>query len=172
MTITVGTDSYVSVADARTYLASVDKALPASNDAAESLLKRATLAIDRIYGDKFIGIRYSSNPLEWPRLANYMGPGSANVGDIGGYGYSNTGRYLEAIPREVQQATAEMAIMLDSDVDPYVQPEAAVQNSTITVDVITIAQTTSGARVSDPLYNVGLILKPVVRSGSSLRLDR
>jgi hypothetical protein len=172
MAITVGTDSYVSLANARAYLAKVGKSLPSTDSVAEDLLKQATLAIDRIFADRFIGVRISSNPLEWPRLADYVGPGGVNIGGAGGYGYSNTGRYLEPIPREVEQATSELAVLLDEGLNPYTQPEAAVMDSSITVDVISISTKASGARVDDPIFNVSLILRPVLITGSGLRLVR
>lgn len=155
MALTVGTDTYISVADANSYLALFDKSLP--EDLAEALLKKATLAMDRLYASQFIGGRISDNPLEWPRV-------SAS--------HSNTGRYLEDIPNEVAQATAELAYLLDSGVDPYTQPEALVKEKTETVDVITLSQKFEGVYRTEPLYSVRVVLKPVLVTGGTLPLAR
>lgn len=157
MAIVVGTDSYISVEDANTYLAMFGLALPADEALAEGLLKRATMAIDRVYGSRFIGVRYSDKPLEWPRISA---------------AYSMNNRYLEDIPNEVAYATAEFALMLDAGFDPYAQPAAAITETSVTVDVISTSEKYAAPRRTDTMYNITVILQPVLKTGGALSLVR
>lgn len=154
MAITLGTDSYSTIAEANAYLALDDRAIP-DDTYGENLLKRATQAIDRIYGHRFIGQRTSTNPLHWPR-------------DLAAY--SNTNRYLEKIPTELKQATAEMAVLIDSGIDPYEQPTPASRDESVSVDAISVSSTYVAPFTEKPLYKVELILKPLLTSQHGLRL--
>jgi len=147
--MTVGIDQYVSLEDANTHLARLGKT-PLADDTGDGYLVQATLAIDRNYGGRFIGVRISYNPLEWPRT-------NAT--------YSNTGRELEDIPLEVEQATAELAYRLyDEGLDPYVQPAPKTSVSETTVDVITVKGTYAGAYQEQALYSTTLVLQPLLNT--------
>ena len=156
MAITVGTDSYISHADANSYWEfNFEEGLPADGPG-NDLLKKATIAIDRLYGSRFIGWRVSSNPLSWPRNS------ASN---------SRTGRRLESIPKEVADATAEMAYLIYNGEDVYTQPGPLVKDESIQVDVISISNTFAGTyQDKSTLSKIELILAPVLTGGNGLRL--
>jgi len=92
-------DSYISVADADTYLAIYttrtdwDSATTANKEIA---LKRATQYLDNMYGARWKGIRSDEDQaLDWPRYG---------VTDHDGYGWDS-----DEMPTELLNATCEIA---------------------------------------------------------------
>lgn len=72
MALTVGTNSYADVEYASTYC---DEAGLTALTQAEASLKQATMALDRLYGGRFIGVKAALvQALAWPRR-----PTSANL---------------------------------------------------------------------------------------------
>lgn len=100
MAITVGTDSYLSVADADTYWSNRNNAVWAAADTAdkEKALREATQYLDSSYG--FIGTQITTNVLAWPRY-------DVEVvrGNFAGITYNST-----TIPPQIEDATAELAL--------------------------------------------------------------
>lgn len=140
MSITVGTDSYISLEDANTYLAAFGPADAVLTT--EAALKRATKVIDRLYRGQFIGSKTDqAQPLEWPR------DGEATI------------------PAVLGEATAEVAYTIESNqsFNPYAQPAAEVKKESVEVDVIkTTTEYVSGNSGTDPYYAVSVILAPVL----------
>jgi hypothetical protein len=142
MALTVGTDTYISLEDANTYLADFSDGTVVT----ESDLKRATLALDRLYGSRFISAKTdSTQPLQFPR-----------AGDTD-------------IPIEVEQATAELAALISNDTNPYVQPDPLVSEESVEIDVIKQSRRFADAYRSNPLYQVTLILSPWLLASGGLR---
>ena len=169
--LTVGTDSYIAVADAEAYIAA--QGLDALSDP-EVLLKRATLAIDRIYGARFIARKIlTTQPLAWPRSEGY----SYTV-DENGYFYfidsDGNPRNTNLIPAEVQQATVELAVMMDAGTNPYTQPDPFVKDESVQIDVIKTSSTYASniGHKSDPLYLITLVLRPILKNGGSIKFVR
>lgn len=96
MTLTVGSDTYISVADADAYFVARDVASwpAATSQAREAALLQATVYLDGAY--TFIGrIASSAQALAWPRLGAIDGDG----------------RSLEGIPGRLAHACAELALV-------------------------------------------------------------
>lgn len=160
MAITVGVDTYISAADASAYCTLMD--LPQLSDA-ETLLKRATKALDRIYGPNYIGTKQtSSNPLLWPRYV----PSGLDA-------YNNDTDF-SSIPSAVAEATVELAVLMDAGQSVFTQPSQGVTSESISIDVISISNSYAGSQGSseDPLYSVTLALRPVLISSGTIKLVR
>ena len=134
----VGIDSYVTLEDANAYLEAYG---PPNAFVTEQDLRRATLAIDRLYGSRFLG--YSAEPGQ-PLFFPVFGS--------------------EEIPLRVAQATAELAYLMSEEVgfDPYTTPEPSVISISKSVSGVASKTVTyaAPARV-DPLHRVNLILGPL-----------
>lgn len=165
-----GTNTYVTELEAVDYISLV-AGTPLSDP--EALLKQATLALDRIYGGRFIGRKMTSTQLlHWPR--NPDGRMSSN--EEGFYFIDSDGnfRVYTETPTEIKQATIEIAMMLDAFVDVYAQPEPRVENEQTQIDVIKISKTykQSGGYAVDALHTISLILRPLLNQSSSIRAVR
>lgn len=100
MALTVGTDSYISLADAETYATEHfigdDKTTwDAASDAdKEAALRQATQYVDAKFRDRFLGhIQSTSQALEWPRAA----------------AFDRSGRTLTGTPDAVKDTVVELA---------------------------------------------------------------
>lgn len=100
MALTVGTDSYISLADAETYAAahfigSDATAWDAASDTdKEAALRQATQYVDAKFRDRFLGyIQSTTQALEWPRTA----------------AFDRSGRTLHGTPEAVTDAVVELA---------------------------------------------------------------
>lgn len=169
--ITVGLDTYISLADARTYCSdnSLDS-LPADDTEAETLLKRAAKTMDQIYSNQYIGQKRLSSTLKWPRDFAYAQPHFDGeyiwVVDSDG----NPRDDLSGIPEELGYAQTEMAIKLQSDADSvYAQPEPALASERSKLDVMETEKTykSSSGYVADTLYKIKLILRPLLVANSA-----
>ena len=133
MALTIGTDAYVELATANTYLADFGDGSVLD----ESAIKRATVAIDRLF--MFTGTQTSSTQaLAFPRNGE------------------------TTIPKAVQYATAELAAQMLNGFDPYTAPEPVVTEETVKVDVIQTTKKYAGAYAADSLYKLRLILGSLV----------
>lgn len=184
MALIVGTNTYVSLDAATTYadLAGLSflnisdgadaEAIAIQTAKAEASLKRATLAIDRLYGARFIGFKATlQQPLLWPRHPTMETVDTEN----GAYVVDSHGNYRDftGIPVEVQHAVTELAVMLEAGYDPYVQPEPTVTEESVEVDVIKQSRKFQGVghRVNE-MHKIDVILSPLLHRGSSIRLVR
>lgn len=112
MAVTVGTDSYISLSDAETYVTNHvigdDKTTwDAASDAdKEAALRQATQFVDAKFRDRFLGyIQSTSQALEWPRTA----------------AFDRSGRTLTGTPDAVKDAVVQLAvarIVADGDLVP------------------------------------------------------
>lgn len=100
MSLTVGTNSYVAVADANTYWADRNNASWSALSTAqkEAALIEATQFIDASY--MFIGTQITTQVLAWPRYDVYI-----TKGNLAGVSYDSV-----TIPPAIKQATYELAI--------------------------------------------------------------
>lgn len=100
MTVTVGTDVYLSVVDADTYWAAKNNSTwaAASTPDKEKALREATQFIDGAFS--FIGTQVIDNALCWPRYDAYI-----TTGNFAGKSYDST-----TIPPQVKNACAELAL--------------------------------------------------------------
>jgi hypothetical protein len=138
--IEVGQDTYVSLVDANTYLAKMGYDPLAD----EALLVRATKAIDRKFGNRFMGVKtLSSQPLYWPRFI---------TDQSSMYQYNAYGDLIqwtsETIPTELKEATAELARFLDAGFDPYEQQEPGVKSKSESISgAVSVSTTYAGVFV-------------------------
>lgn len=170
MAITVGTDSYISLADARTYVAANGlTALPIVDADAEALLKRATTSLDRIYGAKYLGSKESmTQSLAWPRFVGTGYPHGTGESLYVTIDSDGNPRDFTGLQPELGQAETEMAVMLQAGVDVYAQPEpflSVERNKVSALEQEKQFKSAQGYR-NDPLYKIALILRPILTSST------
>jgi len=168
MAITVGIDTYASTAEATDYctLVGIDQL-----GSAEASLKQATIAIDRLYGARFIGVKEQlDQPLHWPRRPTASNIDQSTdwfiVDSFGNY------RNFTGIPTEVKQATIELAVMIEAGTNPYAQPAAQVTDETVELDVIKTSKKYSTGYAAEPLYKLSVILASLLQAGVVIRKVR
>lgn len=172
MTITVGTDTYISLVDAQTYATNNGLTLGANNAATETLLKQATVALDRIYGNKYLGIKATeTQSLAWPRIytnSDVIVPHYAGEWPYVTVDSDGNPRDFSGIQPESGYAEVELAAMLQSGTDPYLQPEPSL--SQIRQKVATLEEEkqfkSSQGYQTNPLYKIALILRPLLKSST------
>lgn len=161
MAITLKVDTYITVADANTYLtgAGLDE-LDSTDD--EKFLKQATKAIDRRYAPRWLGVKsLSTQSLNWPRFI---------TNQFAYYQYNAFGDLMswnsESIPTELGEATAELALMLQNGFDPYAPIAPAITEASEKVDVIQTTYKFDKAFIdlSDEWTKIDLILAPLLGS--------
>lgn len=154
MAVVVGTDTYLSVADADTYWSNRNNSTWSAADTAdkEKALREATQFIDGAY--EFIGaITSSTQVLAWPRV-------DAEIlrGNMKGVYYNNT-----TIPPQIENACAELALeALSVRLRPVEEKGGAVKREK--VDVIEI-EYQDWAPTKKSYDFVTMLLKPLLRSG-------
>jgi hypothetical protein len=150
-------NSYLSVAAADAYLASVGKTAWASLETAEkeAALIQGTRALDAYYGRMFIGERSDDEQaLRWPR---------SNAVD-------DEGIELDAnlVPSDVVAGAALMALMASTqdlfadDLSP-----SSVEESTLRVGPITISEKIRGGSNENPFREIDLVMTRVLASGGT-----
>lgn len=161
MTIVVGTETYLSVADADTYWSNRNDSTwaAASTAAKEAALRNATAYIDGSYD--FIGSQNTNNVLCWPRYNVLI-----TQGNLKGVSYDEN-----TIPPQVKNATAELAreslsaaLITSKDRGGMVKREKV---DTIEVEYM------DGAPSSKSFPHVTMLLKPLLSTqGNMARLVR
>lgn len=159
ITITVGTNSYVSLVDAETYhttYANTDWTGLTDDEAKKQALVLATQAVDLLYGTKFMSILASSSQaLLFPRLQFT----------------DNNGRLVSGIPSCLANAVAELALkqLNGDDIFPTANTTGNVKAESITVGGISI-RTDKYAPASVEAYEgfnkVEIMLRPVLKQVS------
>lgn len=168
-TLVVGTDTYITLDDARTYAATYSYTqLPTDDTVADKLLRQATLALDRIYGNRYIGTKQQSNQsLYWPRVFGSENTYEAEFGFVIVDSDGNPIQF-DVIPENLGWAEVELALLQQAGVSLYAQPPAAIIKERDKIDVLE-TESTYGVRGSgtpwseQPLYNVTLILRPLLK---------
>ncbi len=155
MAIIVGTDSYVSVADADTYWTDRNNLDWATADVAdkEKALRDATVFIDGSYEGRWIGQHPGSSAqvLAWPRN---------NARD-------SEGRDVTGIPQRVKDATSRLAIeALSAFLVSAEERDGRIQRAKVgPLDVTYFADAAAGK--SFPFLD--LMLTPLLRPSGKLR---
>lgn len=158
MALTVGTDSYVSAADAWTYIAAMGLTVTGSMDDFDAALRRATQWIDATYRLRFPGYRTSGRDqaLEWPRT---------NAWDAAGESIAT-----DEIPTEIKNATAEAAVRELASAGSL-SPDVTPGTTKILTQVEGLSWTptgSGGANSQKPvLHVVDGILAPLIGGGSN-----
>jgi len=145
MPLVVGTDTYISLTDAEAYIADYGDE---GSVVVEADLRKATLAIDRLYGGRFSGyITSPTQDLLFPRN-----------GDL-------------TIPKAVAHATVELAVLLNGGTNPYAAPEPALTEEQVEVDVLKqVRKFAGGGYAADPLHKITTILAPVLSGSAGLSM--
>lgn len=170
MALIVGTNSYISLVDAQTYAAQNGLTLGANDAATETLLLQAATAMDRIYGNRYLGQKETdTQTLGWPRIVtnvsypHYAGEWSYVTVDSFG-----NPRDFSGLQPETGYAQVELAALQQAGTDPYVQPNPAVKK--IKEKVSSLEQDREFANAqgyqADPIYKVTLVLLPLLRAST------
>lgn len=160
MALVVGTDSYLSIADADTYWLDRNNSTwsSATTPEKEKALREATQFIDGAY--TFIGEQKTDNVLAFPRHSVEVVSGNF------------TGVYYdsETIPPQIKNATAELGLeCLNARLRPSQERGGMVKREK--VDVIEVEY--SDFAPSQKSYDfVTMILKPLLRGGGQIKLVR
>lgn len=159
MTLSVGTNTYVDATTAAEYCTL--EGLSALTTPETSLV-RATRALDRLYGARFIGRKQVSNQiLAWPRFTD------TSASDAFG-----EHRDFTVIPTEVQQAAVELAVLIEANVDVYAQSKPLVIQEAIEVSGIKDSKTYARPFATRPLAKIETILAPLMSTASQIKLVR
>ena len=160
--------SYITPADARIYALANGIILPeidADDDGIglQTYLNRASIYLDRLFGDQYIGIRSNSvQQLYWPRTvtSTYDSLGN-NRDDFDGIIY----------PLELGLAATELASKLfNEQFDPFIQPDPALLEESKQLDVMKTTKKYDVPYAKDPLYALKLILKPLLRTTTTKKI--
>lgn len=172
MSLTLGTDTYITLLDARTYCSDNDLAtLPEVDADAEKLLRRATKALDRVYGNKYLGYAsVAGQPLYWPRtLATAVTPHGDGEAWLYTIDADGNPRNLTGIPHELGYATTELALMLQNGDDIYTQPFPFLKEELNKIDTLESRKVYSNVSgySEDPLYSIKLLLRPILKTADN-----
>lgn len=161
MTVTVGTDVYLSLANADTYWAARNNSTwdSAADADKEKALREATQYIDGAFS--FIGTQKPDNVLAWPRYDVFV-----RTGNFAGKTYDS-----DTIPPQVEQSCAELALeALSARLVPAAARGGAVKREK--VDVVEV-EYMDWAPSGKTFTFAAMILKPLlVNSGNFKRLVR
>lgn len=157
MALTIGTDSYVTVAEANAYHTANNNAGWTGTDGVkEAALRYATRYVDKKY--QWIGMHSGSpgQPLSWPRLDAYDSDGKIRVG----------------IPQEVKDAVCEMALSHIVDGSTLPSKDRGGQIEQVKAGSVEVKYT-SGAPSNRTYPMVDLIVsKLLAGSGATIKLVR
>lgn len=157
MTLVVGTDTYLSVADADTYWSNRNNSVwsAATNAEKEAALREATLYIDGAFN--FIGYQIITNVLAWPRDGVLV-----ESGNFAGVNYDNT-----TIPPQIKNACAELALeALSARLAPTVDRGGLVKREKI--DVVEV-EYMDFAPSGKTFTFVAMLLKPLTTGSKVVR---
>ena len=147
-------ESYISVADADTYIAAFKGANTtwdvASDSAKEIAARQATQYIDGVYNWKG-EIYASAQALDWPR--NYV--------------YNDRGLMETGVPTKLEQATAEVMYLIITGTTINVNVDRGKQTVKEKVDVIEV-EYESGASQQPSFPEVNRLLADLVVSGGQI----
>jgi hypothetical protein len=157
MTVTVGTDVYLSVTNADTYWSNRNNSTwsAATTAQKEKALREATQYIDGAY--EFIGTQKTDVVLAWPRYDVYI-----RQGNFAGVSYDS-----DTIPPQIKDACAELALECLSDRLVEVKERGGMVKRE-KVDVVEIEYMDWAP--SQKAYNfVSMILKPLLLGNKNTR---
>lgn len=155
MTVSVGVDVYIDVAEADTHHAALGQQEWAAADLAarEAALLKATRYLDGRY--RWVGLLADlGQPLGWPRIG----------------AYDSEGRYLEGIPAGIARACAELArIALTEDLSPAQDRGGRVVSEQVGGISVQYAQDAPAGRT---FPKIDMLLKGLVRGDTAVRVER
>lgn len=176
MALTVGTDTYISLADARQYCTDNDlEALPEDDTEAEKLLRRAAKALDRRWGNRYLGVKATlAQTLAWPRdvavSGSYRGQGESWMYTLDADGNP---RDFNDIPAEMGEAQVEMAVLMQNAADPLQQNQTPVIEKSVEADGVSISKKYATPSQEPAFYRVLIILRPLLKPiGGSISATR
>lgn len=154
MTITVGTNSYVTISEFEDFATDRGYTLNASTDAEkEALLIRA---MDYLESQDFIGKKAeSTQSLQWPRTNVY----------IDGYRVAS-----DSVPVEVENAQMAIAYDMDQDYDPLGVVDPAVKREK--VDVLEVEYQDGALSKSISPLSAFFLKKITIGGGGSINVSR
>lgn len=148
MALEIGTNTYADADHADRYIEIMG--LPLLSDQ-EPLLKRATRILDDIYGTRFIGTKSSDTQmLEWPRDG------------------------ASSIPPNIADATVELALLIDSGINPFAPPGPSISSESFSVGPISESKTYAQPYTGfDTFHRIEMLLARFVKSQlNNVRLVR
>lgn len=154
-------ESYASVVEADTYHASLGNtawaASTVTNEAKEIALRQATQYLDRVYGRRFKGERYTkTQALRWPR---------EDVEDPEGDELTPT-----TLPPALKSACIELALRaLAADLVPDIAAPATIANESVSVGPISLSTGYAGPKSQITRYReVDLLLGDLVYAAGEI----
>lgn len=176
MAITVGTDTYISVEDARTYAVANDLELPSEDADLELLLKRATKALDRRFGARYIGTKHTHDqPLAWPRDVSLVGT-YRGTGESWNYTVDSDGNprvFGSTIPVEMAEGTVEMAVCIDENKNPLEPNLAPYKSKEVTLGDLSSKYEYASAQAPLSSFNtVYVVLRPLLKKNTGIAMTR
>ena len=159
-----GANAYLASAAAETYWTDRSYDFTGPVIQFENAIVRATQYLDGVYGERFIGRKYTREQgLEWPRYAAY---------DHNGFLLP-----VDEVPELVKFATAELALKIAMDSTVLLPDVAADEAARKTVDVIGPIRTertySDPVGDRDPIFKlVEAILSPVIVGEAEIELVR
>lgn len=160
MAVTVGTDTYLSVADADTYWSNRNNSTwdGASTAEKEKALREATQYIDGAY--QFIGVITSSSQLlAWPRAGAVI-----LRGNMAGAVFDS-----DEYPPQVKNACAELALeCLSARLVPAAERGGAIKSEKVDSLQVEYQDWAPSRKTYD---FVTMLLKPVLKSGGGNRVN-
>lgn len=184
--ITVGTDTYITLADARAYanafgLSGVEAGDPDDSQAvidadaaAEAKLKVAAKTLDRWFNNRYLGIKKIwTQPMAWPRNVGLLGTYQGD-GETWNYTLDSDGnpRDFSGIPVELGEAQVELVALIQDGLDPLAQIESAITQSLDRLDVLISERHYEKSYRVDPQYRIKLILRPLLTTNYGLKATR
>lgn len=158
MSLTVGTDTYVSLADCNTYHTNMGNAAWTGTDPAkEAALRKGTAYLDSHYRGRWKGTKGdSSQVLAWPRNS---------VLDEDGYAVDP-----ETIPQRVKDACCEAALrMLAGDMEPDLARGGRILSESVGEISVTYSE---GAPAGTRYPAIDALLRGILKSGSTVEMIR
>lgn len=158
-TLTLETNTYVSLAEAEAYFAAYPNDNWAGEQAdKEQALINATQSVDALYGDKYMSeIADNAQSLLFPRLQFY----------------DQNRRIVSGLPTSLKNAVCELAILSLSGVDIFPEPSQAglVQQEDLQVGGVGISTTYFKAPTGasyDGFRKVDLMIRPLLKKPSAV----
>ena len=174
-TLVVGTDTYTTLTDARTYIAAQGLSeLPTDDTEADVLLRKAAKALDRRWGNRYLGMKETmSQPMAWPRNVGQVGT-YRGEGETWGYTIDSDGnpRDFSGYPLELCEAQTEMALLLQDGADQFAQSEAAVTEVSQSVGDLSSTKKYKTAYQTPVFYNIAMLLRPLLVQSYGLKAGR
>ena len=179
MTFIVGTDTYVSLVDARSYVTKFGLTpLPTDDAAAEQLLTQASYSLDRLYGNRYLGTKSTTaQTLAWPRLFANAAKNPHGSGEWLYQTYDSDGnaRDFTGLQPETANAAVELAVLIQAGESVNAQPDPALIYKRVKADTVEkeIHMAATSKYVTNPFYGVELILRPLlINNTGSLSIAR